>query len=62
VAVSCQHGNKISGSIKGGEFLELLNDYQLLKKDFAVSLSRPIVAVERLEVLVLASGSRVQFS
>jgi hypothetical protein len=32
---SYEHGNEISGSIKGGEFLELLSDCQLLKKDCA---------------------------
>jgi hypothetical protein len=30
VAGSCEHGNELSGSIKGGEFLN-----QLLKKDSA---------------------------
>jgi hypothetical protein len=29
----CEHGNEPSGSIKGGEFLDQLNDCQLLKKD-----------------------------
>jgi len=27
VAASCKHGNEISGSIKGGEFLDWLIDY-----------------------------------
>jgi hypothetical protein len=31
VAGSFEHGNKPSDSIKGGEFLEQLNDYRLLK-------------------------------
>jgi hypothetical protein len=31
VAGSCEHGNKISGSIKGEKFTEQLSDYQLLK-------------------------------
>jgi hypothetical protein len=31
VAGSCEHGNDISGSLRGGEFLEYLSDYQLLK-------------------------------
>jgi hypothetical protein len=29
----CEHGNEVSGSIKGGEFLDRLSDYQLLKED-----------------------------
>jgi hypothetical protein len=33
VAGSCEHDNKTSGSIKGREFIEQRNDYQLLKKD-----------------------------
>jgi hypothetical protein len=32
---SCEQGNEPSGSIKGEEFLDLLSDYQLLKKDAA---------------------------
>jgi hypothetical protein len=31
VAGSCEHGNELSGFIKGGEFLDWLSDYQLLK-------------------------------
>jgi len=31
----CEHGNEASGSIKGGEFLDCLNDYKRLKKDSA---------------------------
>jgi hypothetical protein len=27
----CEHGNELSFSVKGREFLEQLNDYQLLK-------------------------------
>jgi hypothetical protein len=34
-ADSCEHGNKPSVSIEGGEFLDWLSDYQLLKKDSA---------------------------
>jgi len=33
VAYSCEHGNEPSSSVKGGEFLDQLSDYQLLKKD-----------------------------
>jgi hypothetical protein len=33
VAGSCEHGNEASGSIKGGEFLDYLSDYQFLRKD-----------------------------
>jgi hypothetical protein len=36
VAGCCEHGNEISDSIKGGEFLDQLSDYQLLKKDSAL--------------------------
>jgi hypothetical protein len=32
---SSEHGNEISGSIIGGEFLELFSDYKLIKKDSA---------------------------
>jgi hypothetical protein len=35
VAGFCEHGNEPSGSIKGGEFLDQLNEYWLLKKDSA---------------------------
>jgi hypothetical protein len=35
VACSCEHGVGPCISIKGGEFLEHLSDYQLLKKDSA---------------------------
>jgi hypothetical protein len=31
VAGSCEHGNEPSCSIKGGEFIDLLSDCQLLK-------------------------------
>jgi hypothetical protein len=31
--VSREHGNELSGSIKGGEFLDQLIYYQLIKKD-----------------------------
>jgi hypothetical protein len=33
VAGCCEHGNEPSGSIKGGEFVDYLDDCQLLKKD-----------------------------
>jgi hypothetical protein len=33
VAGSCVYGNEPSGSIKGVEFFDMLNDYQLFKKD-----------------------------
>jgi hypothetical protein len=32
VAGSCEHGNEPSVSIRGGEFLDFLSDYQLFKK------------------------------
>jgi hypothetical protein len=35
VAVSCQLGNELLGSIKGGESVDWLTDYLLLKKDSA---------------------------
>jgi hypothetical protein len=35
VAGSCEYGNEPSGSIKGGEFLDWLSDYELLKMDSA---------------------------
>jgi hypothetical protein len=33
VAGSSDHGNEPSGSIKGGEFLDYLSDYLILKKN-----------------------------
>jgi hypothetical protein len=33
MAGCCEHGNKPSVSIKGGGFLDQLNDCQLLNKD-----------------------------
>jgi hypothetical protein len=35
VAVSCEHGNETSDSIKCGKFLDLLSDSQLPRKDCA---------------------------
>jgi hypothetical protein len=35
VAGSCEHGNGLSGSINGGEFLDYLSGCQLLNKDSA---------------------------
>jgi hypothetical protein len=35
VADSCEHGNEPFGSTEGGEFLEKLSTYQLLKEDSA---------------------------
>jgi hypothetical protein len=32
---SCEHDNELSGSIKGGEFLDQLSDYKVFKKDYA---------------------------
>jgi hypothetical protein len=32
-AVSCEHGNESSGSIKFGEFPDKLMNYQLLRRD-----------------------------
>jgi hypothetical protein len=32
---SCEHGNEPSGSIKGGEFLDYLSDYYILKMVYA---------------------------
>jgi hypothetical protein len=32
---SCEHGDKYSGSIKGGSFIGYLSDRQLLKNDCA---------------------------
>jgi hypothetical protein len=33
---SCKHGKEPSGSIKGGKFIDQLNDYWFLKKDSAL--------------------------
>jgi hypothetical protein len=35
MAGSCEHGNEASGSVKSEEFLDQVNDYQLLKRDSA---------------------------
>jgi hypothetical protein len=35
---SCENGNEPSGSIKGGEFFDCLNDYWLLKKGSSIDL------------------------
>jgi hypothetical protein len=35
VVSSCEHGNELSGSIKGGQLFDYLSDYLLLKKDCA---------------------------
>jgi hypothetical protein len=32
---ACEHGNELSGSVKGVKFFNKLSDYQLLKKDSA---------------------------
>jgi hypothetical protein len=32
VAGTCEHGNEPLGSIKGGEFVDWIHDYELLKK------------------------------
>jgi hypothetical protein len=32
---SCEHSNEPSGTIRGGEFLDWLSDYYILKKDCA---------------------------
>jgi hypothetical protein len=29
----CEQGNELSGSVKGGKYLDCQSDYQLLKKD-----------------------------
>jgi hypothetical protein len=38
VVASCEHDNESSEPIKGREFLDLLSDYQLLKKVSAAPL------------------------
>jgi hypothetical protein len=35
VASLCEHGNELSGSMRGGESLDWLSDYQLPNKDSA---------------------------
>jgi hypothetical protein len=39
VVSSCEHGNEPSGSVKGGEFLDLLSDSQLLKANSALDFN-----------------------
>jgi hypothetical protein len=38
VTGSREHGNESLGSIKGGEFLDYLSNYLLLKKDSALCM------------------------
>jgi hypothetical protein len=33
VAGCCEHGNDLSDSLRGGEFLESLSDYEFLQSD-----------------------------
>jgi len=35
MAGCCKHDNEPSDSVKGGEFLDYLNDFWFLEKDFA---------------------------
>jgi hypothetical protein len=35
VGGSCEHGNELSASIRGGELLGNLSDYELLNEDSA---------------------------
>jgi hypothetical protein len=35
----CERGNETYSSIKGKEFFDLMNDYQLLAKNFSPSFS-----------------------
>jgi hypothetical protein len=35
VASSCEYDKELLGSIKGGEFLDYLSDYELFKEDSA---------------------------
>jgi hypothetical protein len=38
MAGSCERGNEPAGSVKGGEFLDCLSDWWLLKKDCPMEL------------------------
>jgi hypothetical protein len=53
VAGYCEHCNELSGIIKGGEFLDYLSDYWLLKLDSALwswlVSSRGLLGCEALE-------------
>jgi hypothetical protein len=52
VAGSCEHGNEPSGSIKVGENIDQVSDYQLLKKVSApCSWLRIVLSVHPLHVL-----------
>lgn len=42
--VSCEHGDKHSGSIKDVEFPDYVSDYQVLKKDGALTECIDLVA------------------
>jgi hypothetical protein len=39
MAGCCEHGNEPSGSIKGKELLDLMRNYQLIKKDSVESIT-----------------------
>jgi hypothetical protein len=63
VADRCEHSNETSASIKGGEFLDWLSDFQLLKKDFVsiyegVSKSFQTGRLERELQMVQLSATR----
>jgi hypothetical protein len=55
VAVSCENGNEPSVSIKGGEFLDYLSDYLLLKK----YLSWPVLFKLHAPSLIFARDWRM---
>jgi hypothetical protein len=51
----CEHVNEPEDSIKGGEFLDLLNDYQLLKDS---ATQRCYVIVPNLKYSVVMSAGK----
>jgi hypothetical protein len=55
VVGSCEQGNELFVSLKGTDFLDQLNNYQLLKKDSAtiLSLGRPVIFWIPLQYMIL---------
>lgn len=48
----CKHGNELSGSMKGGYFLDQLSEYQLLKMNSAAwSLGFPFLKKQSFDIL-----------
>jgi hypothetical protein len=60
VADSCEQGNEISGSMRGGEFLDHLSYYRLLKRDLhrGAGLLPLVIAHQMFTRMVARSKAR----